>query len=124
VIETAGGAMLRTVVPFRNREALPRMPRSRARINGIMLLDKDVGAVRAAMNRDLRWMVAGTGGLVLLLIVAGLAGMVRVVVLRRLSGSRPRRASSPPATSSAACPLTGSDTVSWLAPSSTRWPTR
>ena len=44
-------------------------------INGILILDRNVAPLREAMNRDLRWMVAGSGALTLLL-VAGIAGIV------------------------------------------------
>jgi PAS domain S-box-containing protein len=114
VIETGGGTVLRTVIPIRNREACYRCHERTHSINGIMILDLDAGGLRAAMNRDLRWMVAGSGVLALLLI-ALIALVVRLAVLKRLqrfevtarqiaSGDLDRRV-----------PVAGSDTISWLA---------
>ncbi|HLA76678.1 MAG TPA: hypothetical protein VJU18_03755, partial [Vicinamibacteria bacterium] len=83
VIETRGGTLLRTVVPFRNLEPCHRCHDPSHRINGILILDVDAGTMRASMNRDLRWMVAGSGALTLLL-TGLIAAVVRVVVLHRL----------------------------------------
>ncbi len=115
VIDVRNGTLLRTVVPFRNREACHRCHDPAHGINGILILDRNVAPLREAMNRDLRWMVAGSGALTLLL-VAGIAGIVRVVVLKRLQrfettarliadGDLERRV---PAAG-------GSDTIAWLA---------
>ena len=57
VIETAGGTVLRTVVPFRNREQCHRCHDPARRINGILILDRDVSRCRAAIDRDLGWLV-------------------------------------------------------------------
>lgn len=114
VIESGGGTMLRTVIPIRNREACFGCHDPAHRLNGVLIYDRDVGALRAEMNRELRWLVAGTGGLALLLIGL-IAVIVRVVVLRRLqrfetvareiaAGDLQKRVSS-----------AGSDTISWLA---------
>lgn len=114
VIESNGGTMLRTVIPIQNREACHGCHDPRHRLNGVLIYDRDVGELRASMNEDLRWLVAGTGGLALLL-VALIAVVVRVVVLRRLqrfetvarliaSGDLQKRV-----------PSAGSDTISWLA---------
>jgi PAS domain S-box-containing protein len=114
VIETGGGAVLRTVVPFRNREACHRCHDAGHRINGILILDTDVGGMRAAMDREIRWVAAGAGLLTLLLAVA-IALVVRFIVIGRLkrfetaareiaSGNLDRRVAD-----------SGSDTISWLA---------
>jgi PAS domain S-box-containing protein len=114
VIETRGGTRLRTVVPIRNREACYRCHDSGHRINGILIVDTDAGKIRAGMNRDLRWMVAGSVGLMLLLVTA-IGLVVRQVVMRRLqrfevvarliaAGDLERRV-----------PVDGNDIVSWLA---------
>jgi PAS domain S-box-containing protein len=114
VIETAGGAILRTVIPLRNKEACHTCHDPSHAINGVMLLDLDVGATRAAMNSDLRWMVAGTGGLALVLIV-GLAGIVRVVVIRRLQRFETTARLIAQGDLARRVPAEGSDTVAWLA---------
>jgi PAS domain S-box-containing protein len=114
VLETSGGTVLRTVVPIPNRDACHRCHDPALRMNGILILDRNVGDVRASINRDLGWMVGGTG-LATLLLVGAIAGVFRFVILRRLqrfestarqiaSGDLERRV-----------PDEGSDTISWLA---------
>jgi hypothetical protein len=80
VIETRGGTVLRTVVPIHNRQECHRCHDPGHRINGILILDYDTREIRAAMTRDLRWMVGGTGALTLLL-VGAIAILIRVVVV-------------------------------------------
>jgi PAS domain S-box-containing protein len=114
VIETRGGTLLRTVVPFRNREACHRCHDPGHKINGILILDMDLGGIRASMNREIRW-VAASAGLLTLLLAAGIALVVRFVVIGRLQrfetaarqiagGDLERRVAEG-----------GSDTISWLA---------
>jgi two-component system sensor histidine kinase AtoS len=114
VIETPGGELLRTMVPFRNREACHRCHDPGHKINGVLLVDVNAGAIRAEVNHDLRWMIFGSGALMFVLITA--IGIVfRLAVVRRLrrfettarliaSGDLDRRV-----------PAGGSDIVSWLA---------
>ena len=114
VIETQGGTILRTVVPIRNRDQCHRCHDPGQKINGVLILDYNAGEVRAAMTRDLRWMVAGTGALTFV-IVGSIALVIRLSVLRRLQrfentarlisrGDLERRV-----------PEEGSDTLGWLA---------
>ena len=114
VIETGGGAILRTVVPIRNRSECQKCHNPGQKINGVLILDYNAGEVRAAMTRDLRWMVAGTGALTFV-IVGAIALVIRFSVLRRLQrfentarlisrGDLERRV-----------PADGSDTLAWLA---------
>ncbi len=114
VIEASGGAVLRTVVPFRNREACHGCHDAGHRINGILLLDLDVGALRAAMNRDLRWMAGGTGALTILLLAA-IALIYRLAVLRRLQRFETTAALIAGGDLARRVPARGSDTISWLA---------
>ena len=114
VLETQGGTVLRTVIPFRNREACHRCHDARHGINGIMIFDLDAGEMRAAMNEDLRWMVAVTGALALVLIVL-IALTVRVVVLRRLQRFETTARLIAGGDLERRVPVGGSDTVSWLA---------
>lgn len=113
VIETRGGAVLRTVLPIRNRPECHRCHSAGQSINGVLILDYDAGGVRAAMTRDLRWLVAGTGALTFF-IVGSIFIVIRLSVLRRLQrlettarlvsqGDLDRRA-----------PVEGSDTLAWL----------
>ena len=114
VIDTSGGTVLRTVVPIHNRPACYACHAPSHRINGILILDRNVGSVRAAIDKDMVWMVGGTG-LATLVLVGAIAFIVRFVVLRRLqrfettarqiaSGDLDRRV-----------PDEGADTISWLA---------
>lgn len=115
VIETGtGGDILRTVVPVRNRAECYGCHDPVQKINGIVIFDVDASGIRAAANRDLRWMVGATAAIALLL-VAAIAMIVRLAVLRRLqrfettarliaSGDLERRV-----------PDAGSDTIAWLA---------
>ena len=114
VIETQGGTILRTVIPIHNRDECHRCHGPNQKINGVLILDYNAGEVRAAMTRDLRWMVAGTGALTFV-IVGAIAFVIRFSVLRRLQrfeitarlisqGDLERRV-----------PAEGSDTLAWLA---------
>jgi PAS domain S-box-containing protein len=114
VIDTSGGAVLRTVIPIRNRAACYRCHDRSRSINGIMILDLDTGGLRAAMNNDLRWMVASSGTLALLLI-AVIALVVRVVVLRRLQRFEVTARQIARGDLEHRVPVDGTDTISWLA---------
>jgi len=114
IIEARDGTVLRTVVPFRNRDACHRCHDAGHGINGILILDRNVGELRLAMNRDLRWMVAGTGGLTLLL-VAGIAGVVRVFVMRRLQRFETTARLIADGDLGRRVPAEGGDTIAWLA---------
>jgi PAS domain S-box-containing protein len=114
VINARGGTMLRTMIPFRNREACFGCHGAAQRINGIMLLDIDAGEMRAAMNRDLRWMVAGSGGLALVLIGA-IALVVRFVVVRRLQRFETTARLISRGDLERRVPAEGADTIAWLA---------
>jgi PAS domain S-box-containing protein len=113
VIEARGGTVLRTVVPIRNREACHRCHDAAQRINGILILDRNVGEVRASMNRDLRWMVAGSG-ITTLLLVGAIAIVVRLVLLRRLQRFETTARLIAGGDLARRVPADGSDTISWL----------
>jgi PAS domain S-box-containing protein len=83
VFDTRGGALLRTVVPIRNRPECHECHEPADAINGVLISDLDAGAIRAASNGDLRWLVAVSGGLTLFL-VAAVGLVIRLVVMRRL----------------------------------------
>lgn len=114
VIETRNGTVLRTVVPVRNRPACQRCHDPAHGINGILILDSNVGELRASMNRDLRWMVAGSGGLTLLL-VAAIGLVVRLAVLRRLQRFETTARLIVAGDLGRRVPAGGSDTIAWLA---------
>lgn len=114
VVETRNGTMLRTITPFRNREACFGCHDPSHRINGIMLLDLDAGELRATMNTDLRWMVLGSGALALVLIAA-IALVVRFVVLRRLQRFETTARLIADGELDRRVPAEGADTIAWLA---------
>jgi PAS domain S-box-containing protein len=114
VVDTRGGSILRTVIPIPNREACHRCHDPSHRINGILIFDRDAGEMRAELNRDLRWMVLGSGGLALVLVVL-IALVVRVVVLRRLQRFETTARLIAGGDLDRRVPAVGSDTISWLA---------
>jgi PAS domain S-box-containing protein len=114
IVETRGGAILRTVVPIHNRPACYRCHDSARKINGILILDYNAGEVHAAMTRDLRWMVAGAGALALVL-VGAVVVVVRVSVLRRLQRFETTARLISAGDLERRVPAEGSDTISWLA---------
>ncbi len=114
VIETGNGAVLRTVVPVRNREECHRCHSPQQRINGILILDTNTADMHASMTRDLTWMVGGTAALTLALI-AILALVVRFFVLRRLQRFETTARLIAGGDLARRVPAVGSDTISWLA---------
>lgn len=113
VIETQGGQVLRTVVPIHNREACHRCHNPQQKINGILILDYNAGEVRAAMTRDLRWMVAGTGALTF--VIAGtILLLIRFSVLRRLNTFETTARLISQGDLERRVPAEGSDTLAWL----------
>ena len=114
VIETRGGTILRTVVPFRNRPACYRCHNPSQKINGILILDYNAGEVRAAMDRELRWMVVGTGTMTLLL-VGAIGAVFRVFVLRRLQRFETTARLIAGGDLARRVPAEGADTLAWLA---------
>lgn len=114
VLETRNGAVLRTVVPVANRPECHTCHDPTHKINGIVIFDMDAGAIQAAANRDLRWLVFGTAALALLL-VGGIALVVRVVILRRLQRFETTARQISEGRLDRRVPAHGSDTISWLA---------
>lgn len=114
VIETRGGTILRTVVPIRNRDECHRCHDAQQRINGILILDYNAGEVRAAMTRDLRWLVGGTG-ILTFVIVGAIALVIRVSVLRRLQRFETTARLISQGDLERRVPAEGSDTLTWLA---------
>jgi len=114
VLELGEETILRTVIPFRNRESCHRCHDPAHRINGVMIFDLDAGGIRAEVNRDLRWLVGGTGAVALLLIVL-IAIVVRVFVLRRLQRFETTARLIAGGDLAQRIPAEGADTVSWLA---------
>ncbi len=113
VIETRGGEVLRTVVPIRNREECHRCHDPLHKINGILILDYDAGEVRAAMTRDLRWMIAGAGALTF--VIAGtILLLIQFSVLRRLNRFETTARLISQGDLERRVPSEGSDTLAWL----------
>ncbi len=114
VVETRGGTILRTVVPIRNREECYRCHDPSHKINGILILDYDAEELRAEMTRDLRWLVAGTAAITLLL-VGAIGVIIRFAVLRRLQRFETAARQIAAGDLGRRVPAQGSDTLSWLA---------
>lgn len=114
VIETRGGRVLRTVVPIRNKPECHECHDAEDTINGVLMFDFNMEAIRAGMDRDVRWMVGATAGLTLLLIAA-IAVVVRVVVLRRLQRFEVAARAIANGDLAQRVPARGSDTITWLA---------
>ncbi len=114
VIETRGGEVLRTVVPIRNRAECHRCHDPSHRINGILILDYKADEMRAAMSRDLRWLVGGAAAITLLL-VGAIALVIRFAVLRRLQRFETTARQIVAGNLERRVPAEGSDTISWLA---------
>ena len=113
VIETGGGAILRTVIPIRNREECHKCHDPGQKINGVLILDYNVGEVRADMTRDLGWMVAGTG-LLTFVIVGAILVVIRVSVLRRLQRLETTARLVSQGDLQRRVPAEGTDTLAWL----------
>lgn len=114
VMEAREGTLLRTVVPIRNREECHQCHDAAYGINGILILDRDVSELRQAMNRDLRWMV-GVAGILTFFLVVAVAGILHLVVLRRLQRFETTARLIAAGDLGQRVPVPGSDTISWLA---------
>jgi PAS domain S-box-containing protein len=101
-------------VPIRNRDECHRCHDAQQKINGILILDYNAGEVRAAMTRDLRWLVGGTG-ILTFVIVGTIALVIRVSVLRRLQRFETTARLISQGDLERRVPAEGSDTLSWLA---------
>lgn len=113
VIETAGGTLLRTVVPIHNRKECFGCHDPQQKINGILIMDYNAGELRASMMQDLRLMVAGTGA-VTFVIVSAIVLTIRVFVLRRLQHIERAARLLSAGDLNQRIPVEGSDTLAWL----------
>ncbi len=76
--------VLRTVLPIENRPECYLCHDPAKRLNGILIVDTSLAALRAEQRSDLTWIVAGTAALALLLL-AGMGFLVRRLILTRLA---------------------------------------
>ena len=115
LIEMPGANLLRTVMPLRNLEQCHRCHNQLDGFDGVLVVDFNAGPMRAALKRDLRWMVVVSSATALLL-VGVIAASVRFFIMRRL-----RRFESTARMITAAgdlerrVPMNGADTIAWLA---------
>jgi PAS domain S-box-containing protein len=114
VIETRGGEVLRTVVPFRNRKECHECHDPDHAINGVLISDMDAGKIRAAANSDMRWLAVVSGAIALLL-VGAIGVIVRLAILRRLQRLETNARLMSQGDLSRRAPAGGTDTISWLA---------
>lgn len=82
ITAAAGGSVLRTVVPVRNRAECHGCHDPSQRTNGIVIYDVDASRIQTTASGDLRWMF-GTTAAVALLLLTGVAAQARFVVKRR-----------------------------------------
>lgn len=113
VVESEEESILRVVVPLENHQACHSCHDPDQRMNGLLILDRDMGGLRAAMDRDLRWMVGGSAALAFLL-VGTVAGIVQVLLLRRLHRIETTARLIADGNLDQRVPASGSDIVSWL----------
>jgi PAS domain S-box-containing protein len=114
VIETRDGQMLRTVIPIRNRTECFGCHDPKNKINGILILDYRTDQLSEALSHDLRWLVAGTAAITLLL-VGAIGLVIRIAVLRRLQRFETAARQIADGDLDQRVPTRGSDTISWLA---------
>lgn len=113
ILESGDNSLLRAVVPMGNGEACWECHDPAESINGIVILDRDVGALRASMNRNLRRMVAGSAVLAFLL-VGTVVGIVQLLLLRRLRRFETTARLIADGDLEKRVPVNGSDTITWL----------
>jgi len=113
VIQGDDQALLRVVVPIRNHEGCHQCHNPAVSVNGIVILDSDVGGIRASLNRDLRWLVGG-GALLAFVLVGVVVGLVQLLLLRRLRRFENAARSIAGGDLEQRVPEDGSDTISWL----------
>jgi PAS domain S-box-containing protein len=113
VLETKGGAILRTVVPLRNEPRCHECHDPADAINGVLIADVDAGAITAASNSDLGWLVTVSGALTLLLVSAIGLG-IRQVVVRRLQRFEVTAREIAQGNLARRVPDGGGDIISWL----------
>jgi len=113
ILERGDNSLLQVVVPMENGENCQGCHDPTESINGIVILDTDVGEMRASLNRDLRWMVAGSAVLAFLL-VGVVVGIVQLLLLRRLQRFETTARLIADGDLKKRVPVEGSDTISWL----------
>ncbi|MFH1766238.1 MAG: ATP-binding protein [Gemmatimonadota bacterium] len=113
ILDTGDKSLLRVVVPLENSLACHPCHDPAESVNGILILDSDVGGMRRSMNRDLWWMVGGSAGVAFLL-VGAVIGIVQVFVLRRLERFETAASLIAGGDLDRRVPAEGSDTISWL----------
>ena len=115
VIETGDGTILRTVIPFRNREACYRCHDPAHRINGILILDLDAGEIRADDEPRPALDGRGHGGLRPAPRSSRSRSSSASFVLRRLQRFETTARLIAGGDLARRVPAEGSDTISWLA---------
>ncbi len=113
VIETDGGTVLRSVVPIENRVECHACHDPNHGINGVLIVDSRTEPMSDALRGDLRWFALGSGGIALGLL-ATLALLVRIFVLRRLARFEEAARAIAAGDLTRRVPESGNDTLSWL----------
>ncbi len=76
--------VLRTVLPIENKAECHRCHSPSERLNGILILDTSLAGLRADLDRDVVWFVAGAA-LLAVLLLGGVRFLVRHLILIRLA---------------------------------------
>jgi PAS domain S-box-containing protein len=113
VIEMRGSEVLRTVIPVRNREACHGCHDASHRLNGVLILDVNVGAIHTRMTTDL-WLMLGGSGVLALLLAGAIGLIVRLAVVRRLQRLETTARLIAAGDLRRRVPVKGSDIVAWL----------
>ncbi|HEY3355045.1 MAG TPA: ATP-binding protein [Polyangia bacterium] len=114
VVDTDRGQILRIVTPLRNRPECHGCHGPTRRINGVLIVDVNAGAMRRGLHRDLGRMIL-LSGLLALVVMGGVAATIRVAILRRLRRFAPVARAIAAGDLERRLPVEGDDTLTWLA---------
>ncbi len=113
IVRAEEESILRVVLPIENEGPCQSCHDPAQRINGLLVFDNNIGPLRAGLDRDLKWMVGGSA-LLAFLLVGTVAGVVQVLVLRRLDRFETAARLIADGDLEQRVPATGSDSISWL----------
>lgn len=80
-------AVLRSVLPIENRSECHACHDAREKLNGMLVLDTSMAQLERELVADTRWFIAGAA-LLALLLLGGIAALVRFLILKRLARLR------------------------------------
>ncbi len=113
IVQVDEQAILRVVLPITNEGPCQSCHDPAQSVNGLLIFDNNIEPMRAGVGRDLRLMIGGSA-LLAMLLVGTVAGVVQVLVLRRLHRFETAARLIAEGDLEQRVPVTGSDTISWL----------